>query len=83
MRKTIAFFLFIFCCTILTQPAQAETDNPEDLPWETFYMNLGIYLATVDTAFRLGSDNLGIGIEIDAEDFLGMESTNSVFRLTT
>lgn len=83
MNKTLLMLLLTALCTILPQPVWAETDNPEDLPWETFYMNLGIYLATVDTSFRLGSDNLGIGIEMDAEDFLGMESTNSVFRFTT
>jgi len=56
----------------------ASDTAPEKLPWETFALNVGYFLSNVDSAVRIGS---GLGIDIDVEDALGLEGTNSVFRV--
>ena len=62
---------------LLPQSAMAEGMNLEEKPWEKFGANFGVFVSTVDSSFRIGS---GIGVDIDVEDLLGLDSTNSVFR---
>jgi hypothetical protein len=64
----IAASLFLFI-----QPAMAE-----DTPWEKFSLNLGYFIANTDTSFRLGS---GLGVSVDVEDLLGLDSTSSAGRV--
>lgn len=59
------------------QAAIAEERNLEEKPWEKFGANVGVFLAAVDSNIRIGS---GIGIDIDVEEALDLESTNTVFR---
>jgi hypothetical protein len=47
------------------------------MPWEKVGANVGVFLAAVDSNIRIGS---GIGIDIDVEEALDLESTNTVFR---
>lgn len=62
-------------------PLLAADGSPENLPWETGYVNLGAYLADMSSSFRLGLDNVGVGVIIDTEKFLGMKSSDSAFRI--
>jgi hypothetical protein len=62
---------------LASQAAIAEEWNLEDKPWEKFGANVGVFLAAVDSNIRIGS---GIGIDIDVEEALDLESTNTVFR---
>lgn len=39
--------------------------------------NLGVFVSATDTSFRIGS---GIGLNIDTEEALGLDATNTVFR---
>ena len=48
-----------------------------DSPWETFGVNLGVFVSSTDTSFRIGS---GIGLSIDAEEALNLDATSTVFR---
>lgn len=52
-----------------------------DRPWEKAYLNVGWYIANLDSTFRIGESNLGLGIDLDVEDFLGLDSTGSSFRI--
>jgi hypothetical protein len=47
-------------------------------PWETVGLSAGYFISDVDTSLRLGA---GLGVDIDLEDLLGLDSTNSVFRV--
>ena len=47
-------------------------------PWETAGLSAGYFISAVDTSLRLGT---GLGVDIDLEDLLGLDSTNSVFRV--
>lgn len=44
-------------------------------------MNFRVFIATLDSAFRLGSDNIGIGVDLNVENFLGLDSSDRAFRL--
>ena len=55
----------------------SETDTNKE-PWEKFGIQAGYFLSAVDSGFRLGT---GIGVDIDVEDLLGLDSSNSVFRV--
>jgi hypothetical protein len=67
----------VFCA-----PALADEGNaPKALPWKKGYLNLGYYLAVMDSSFRIGGKNLGIGLELDVESLLGLNTTDSSFRI--
>ena len=80
MRTMVRRYLAITAATLLllsSQLAVAEEWRLEEKPWEKFGANFGVFVSTVDSSFRIGS---GIGVDIDVEDLLGLDSTNSVFR---
>lgn len=62
------------------KPAWAENPVSHDTPWEKFSVDLGYFISGVDTKLSMGS---GLGVTIDVEDLLGLDSTNSVFRVDT
>ncbi len=62
---------------LVSQAAIAEEWNLEEKPWEKFGVDLGVFLAGLDSNIRLGS---GIGVDIDVEKALDLDSTNTVFR---
>ena len=61
------FFSFVGPCAAAPQ----ET-------WEKFSLNWGIFFSSIDSSFRLGS---GIGISIEPEELLGLDSTNQASRI--
>jgi hypothetical protein len=63
----------------VTLAAKNKVD-PEDTPWDRLYVQLGAFLADLDSSFRIGAENLGIGIALDVEKFLGLDSSKSAFR---
>jgi hypothetical protein len=74
MKKVSCIFLIILVSVMSTQPALAEKSaDPKDYPWKTGYLNLGGYVASLDSTFRIGESNLGIGIDLDVEEFLGSD----------
>jgi hypothetical protein len=64
-----------------TAPVWAAGNSPTNLPWKKGYLNAGIYLVSLNSSFRLGESNLGAGIELDVEDFLDLDSTDTAFRI--
>jgi hypothetical protein len=70
--------MILFPCVALATPSlSAESENRKD-PWETYALKLGGFFSTLDTSFRVGS---GVGLNLDVEELLGMESSTSVFRI--
>jgi len=63
--------------SLVYQAVNAEELNPEEKPWEKFGANVGVFLAGVDSNIRIGT---GIGVDIDVEQLLDLDSTNTVFR---
>jgi len=66
----VVFFLF-------PQDIMAEDWDLDEKPWEKFGANLGLFVSNIESSFRIGS---GIGLDINVEELLGLESTNSAFR---
>jgi hypothetical protein len=64
----------IFCI----KPALAEETAPHNTPWEKFNVNLGYFISNVDTDLSLGS---GVGLTVNVEDLLGLDTTENVFRI--
>ena len=74
---SIGFFAAVAVLLAFSQATAAEEISAGDSPWETFGVNLGVFVSATDTSFRIGS---GIGLSIDAEEALNLDATNSVFR---
>jgi len=71
-RNRLCVF-FVVSLLFFIQPAMAE-----DSPWEKFSLDLGYFIANTDTSIRLGS---GLGVSVDVEDLLGLDTTSSAFRV--
>lgn len=73
--------LTLFAVVFLAPFCQAETEKQKKLPWEKGYVNLGVYVAAFDSSFRIGSTNTGLGLDIDVEQLLGLDSSGNTFRV--
>jgi hypothetical protein len=81
MKKCNWIICILGVGVILSATAFAADRDESDLPWKKAYLNLGWFVADTNSSFRLGESNLGIGLTLDVEDFLGLDSTNSAFRI--
>ena len=76
--NALLLLLAIFFCT----PAHADEDRPtRSYTWKKGYLNIGYYFAGLDSSFRLGDQNLGLGLDIDVESLLRLDTTDSSFRI--
>lgn len=48
-------------------------------PWETYGLSAGYFLSNLNTSLRIGA---GIGVDVDAEDLLDLDSSSNVFRIS-
>lgn len=62
---------------LVSQPLMAD-DSAAVNPWKKFSFNGGLFVSRSETEVRFGS---GLGVEVNLEDALGMESDTQVFRL--
>ena len=75
-------YLYVFLAAGLIffiQPAWAKDAVSDDKPWKKFNLDVGYSIAGVNTDLNLGVK--GLGVEVDVEDFFGMDTTNSLFKL--
>jgi hypothetical protein len=80
--KTLLLCTMVLIFCLWSVPAfAAEEDSRPQLAWEKSYVNLGGYIADMNSSFRLGVDNVGLGLIIDTEKFLGMTTNDTAFRL--
>jgi len=66
---------------LLAFTAHAAGEGGAGMPWPKGYVNLGAYFADMNSSFRLGSSNIGIGVSISAEEFLGLTTNGTAFRI--
>jgi len=78
MKKIIRCAILFVAGFLFFGAAYAEDNEREQGPWEKAAINFGGFISSNNTAFRLGS---GAGVDLDVEEFLNMDTTNSVFRL--
>jgi len=82
MKKQSIILLFLlsslFFCNVSF--AGGNTLNKSDnSPWETFNLNLGVFFSAIDSSVGLGVNN--IGIDIDIEEALGLDTSTTAFRI--
>lgn len=76
----------IFCCTLLIAGthvnAKERTKETDTLnyPWEKFSVSLGGFITGLSTDILYGSEQLGLGLAINMEDALGLETSSFVLR---
>lgn len=70
-------YLQILAMTFSAVGLAEENSSPES-PWETYSLTMGYFISTLDTSIRLGA---GLGVDIDAEDSLSLDSNLNVLRL--
>jgi hypothetical protein len=76
-RKCLCVF-FVASLIFLIKPAWAKNPASQDTPWEKFNVNLGYFVSHTDTDLSLGS---GVGVIVNVEDLLGLDTNNNVFRI--
>ena len=75
-------YLYVFLASSLLffiQPAWAKDADSDDKPWKKFNVDVGYLITGVDTDLNLGVK--GLGVQVDVEEFFGMDTTNSLFKL--
>ena len=79
MKKLLLPCGFAFILFIIVPPSLAAETSGES-SWETFSFNVGLFASRSETDIRYGA---GLGVDINLEDALGMDSDTNVFRLET
>ncbi|MBW2671649.1 MAG: hypothetical protein JRD87_17625 [Deltaproteobacteria bacterium] len=71
IKRKLMYAFIAASLLLFIKPALAED-------WEKFSLDLGYFIANTDTSVRLGS---GLGVSVDMEDLLGLDSTDSAGRV--
>lgn len=59
------------------RPAMADESNHKEIPWKKLSIDAGVFFTAVDSSVRFGT---GLGVDIDVEKALDLDSTSTVFR---
>lgn len=78
INKRYLYVFVVASLLFLIRPAMAENPASNDTPWETFSFHLGYFISDVTTDLRIGSS---LGVSIEVENALGLDSSNSIFRM--
>ena len=78
MRLVTALAATMVLCSAAPQ-ALAQQDAEAWDPWEKWSISGGVFVADLSNTARIGPS--GVGVEIDLEETLGLESSQSVFRI--
>ena len=79
MKKQL-FTLGLVLILFMTANPSIAADAGEKSPWEKVSVNAGLFASRSAPEVRFGS---GLGVEVNLEDALGMESDTQVFRVET
>ena len=83
IRKVIiglTTFIFMVFCEVFPQSGIAESDNSKNYRWDKFSISAGGFLTTMNSDLQIGSEKLGLGILVNLEDALGLQTSTFVFR---
>jgi hypothetical protein len=68
----------ILVCILTWASMLSAAEHEPNTPWETYGVTAGTFFSNLNTSFRLGA---GIGLDVDVEELLDLESSSTVFRL--
>lgn len=75
---SFTFFLYLNPGTGYAQETDAE--YPKGYNWDRFSVSLGGFIAGYNSGITFASKQLGLGVQIDVEDALGLKSSQLAFR---
>ena len=82
MRKLIPIAILAIFMAAICPPAFAEENaakkKAETLPWDKASITLGTFVSSTNSNVRLSANGVGVGI--DVEEALGLDTTTTVFR---
>lgn len=80
--KKIPFTILLITLQLSIVSLFAQNDSVQEVggPWHKMEFNVGGYITDITTQARFGSEALGIGIGLDLEKALGLETTSFVFK---
>ena len=70
-------FLTAVCPPVFAEEKTAE-QKAENLPWDKASISLGTFVSSTNSNVRLSANGIGVGI--DVEEALGLDTTTTVFR---
>ena len=79
VKKTACICSFALLIIFFSLSVNAGEKENEGKPWERFSFNLGGFITAINSNVSLGAK--GLGIEVDVEDALDLDSSVSVFRV--
>jgi hypothetical protein len=74
----VTVFLAMPCASAFSEESDAKK-KAENLPWDRASIELGSFVSSTNSNVRLSANGLGIGI--DVEEALGLDTTQTVLRL--
>lgn len=80
MKKNFRVLLFTIATCLLGGAAHADSPSANGSmndPWEKFSVSLGAFLSDTQSSVRVGG---GLGVDVDVEKALGLESKTAVLR---
>lgn len=75
-------YLYVFLTAgliFIIQPSWAGEKSSYDKPWKKVAIDVGYLITSIDTSVNLAAK--GLGVEVDAEEFFGLDTTNSVAKI--
>ena len=79
--KILRWIVLGFISTAFIVTTASAEEAQKNLPWEKAYFNLGGQISALDTGIKLSSKDIGLGIVLDGEDTLGLDVSQTVFRV--
>lgn len=82
MKKSAGIILVLLATAVFSAAAlAADKGTAAGSPWKKGYINVGVYAATLDSNFRLSDPNLGLGLDVDVEQLLKLDTSDFTFRI--
>jgi hypothetical protein len=79
MKKGMGIYVILISLAFLS-PSVVVAEDGGGKPWERFSLNVGGFVANMNSDFRIGSESLGAGLDVNVEDALGLDTSLFVFR---
>ncbi|MBW2564648.1 MAG: hypothetical protein JRE29_11565, partial [Deltaproteobacteria bacterium] len=79
MKKTACICLSALMIILFSLSVNAGEKENKNKPWERFSLSLGGFATAINSNVSIGTE--GLGISVDVEDALDIDSSVSVFRV--
>lgn len=76
----VLVFTLVFNQTAHCEKEHTDSLKQDEYKWERFSINFGGFLSGLNSDIVIGSDQLGLGVTLNLENALGLESSSTVIR---